>query len=200
MFDPWVGKISWRREWLPTPVYPLQYSCLENHVDRGACQGTVHGVAKSWMQLSDTHTSSEKQGFCAVWSAVLQKTLQGFLRDQPLWTSLPHLSLFFLLRLASSWMHDFFLLLKTHLSLSFFLTLKRERYKRDGRSSKSQAAFIHFVISVMKQNQTWLRKCGTQYPTLPCSLFKLDGGPSHDSSSRNFEEYCGPGPGLWNCR
>ena len=116
-FNPWVGKIPWRREWLPTPVYPLQYSCLENPVDRGACQGTVHGVAKSWMQLSDTHTSSEKQGFCAVWSAVLQKTLQGFLRDQPLWTSLPHLSLFFLLRLASSWMHDFFLLLKTHLSL-----------------------------------------------------------------------------------
>ena len=20
-FDPWVGKISWRREWLPTPVF-----------------------------------------------------------------------------------------------------------------------------------------------------------------------------------
>jgi hypothetical protein len=68
VFDPWVGKISWRREWLPTPVYPLQYSCLENPVDRGACQGTVHGVAKSWMQLRDTHASSEKQGFraCAV--------------------------------------------------------------------------------------------------------------------------------------
>ena len=21
MFDPWVGKISWRREWLPTPIF-----------------------------------------------------------------------------------------------------------------------------------------------------------------------------------
>ena len=21
MFDPWVGKIPWRREWLPTPVF-----------------------------------------------------------------------------------------------------------------------------------------------------------------------------------
>ena len=20
-FDPWVGKIAWRREWLPTPVF-----------------------------------------------------------------------------------------------------------------------------------------------------------------------------------
>ena len=27
---------------------PLQYSCLENHMDRGACWATVHGVTKSW--------------------------------------------------------------------------------------------------------------------------------------------------------
>ena len=26
---------------------PLQYSCLENHIDRGAWQATVHRVAKS---------------------------------------------------------------------------------------------------------------------------------------------------------
>ena len=26
--------------------YPLQYSCLENPVDRGACQATVHGAAE----------------------------------------------------------------------------------------------------------------------------------------------------------
>ena len=26
---------------------PLQYSCLENPTDRGACQATVHRVAKS---------------------------------------------------------------------------------------------------------------------------------------------------------
>ena len=26
---------------------PLQYSCLENPLDRGAWQATVHGVAKS---------------------------------------------------------------------------------------------------------------------------------------------------------
>ena len=34
---------------------PLQYSCLENPMDRGAWQATVHGVAKSWTQLSDFH-------------------------------------------------------------------------------------------------------------------------------------------------
>ena len=27
--------------------YPLQYSCLENPMDRGAWQAVVHGVAKS---------------------------------------------------------------------------------------------------------------------------------------------------------
>ena len=27
---------------------PLQYSCLENSIDRGAWWATVHGVAKSW--------------------------------------------------------------------------------------------------------------------------------------------------------
>ena len=33
--------------------YSLQYSCLENSMDGGACQATVHGVAKSWIRLSD---------------------------------------------------------------------------------------------------------------------------------------------------
>ena len=35
--------------------YPLQYSGLENSMDRGAWQATVHGVAKSQTQLSDFH-------------------------------------------------------------------------------------------------------------------------------------------------
>ena len=32
---------------------PLQYSCLDNPVDGGAWQATVHGVSKSWTRLSD---------------------------------------------------------------------------------------------------------------------------------------------------
>ena len=35
---------------------PLQYSWLENPMDRGAWQATDHVVAKSWMLLS-THTT-----------------------------------------------------------------------------------------------------------------------------------------------
>ena len=31
----------------------LQYSCLENSMDRRAWQDIVHGIAKSWMGLSD---------------------------------------------------------------------------------------------------------------------------------------------------
>ena len=37
---------------------PLQYSCLENPMDRGTWQATVHGVTKSQTQLSmNTYTA-----------------------------------------------------------------------------------------------------------------------------------------------
>ena len=32
---------------------PLQYSCLDNSMERGAWGATVHGVAKSQTRLSD---------------------------------------------------------------------------------------------------------------------------------------------------
>ena len=44
-FDPWVRKIPWRRK------CQLQYSCLENAMDRGAWKTTVHWVAET--QLSE---------------------------------------------------------------------------------------------------------------------------------------------------
>ena len=31
--------------------YPLQYSCLENPMNRGTWWATIHRVAKSWTQL-----------------------------------------------------------------------------------------------------------------------------------------------------
>ena len=33
--------------------YPLQYSCLENSMDRGAWQATIHGITKSGTRLSE---------------------------------------------------------------------------------------------------------------------------------------------------
>ena len=48
---------------------PLQYSCLENLIDRGAWSATVHGVAKSWIRLKQQHThthtpESGSKGLC----------------------------------------------------------------------------------------------------------------------------------------
>ena len=40
---------------------PLQYSCLENPMDRGAWRATVHGVEKSRTQLSDSAQVGERR-------------------------------------------------------------------------------------------------------------------------------------------
>ena len=41
---------------------PLQYSCLENPMDRGAWRATVHGVTKSQTRLRDfTYTFRNKK-------------------------------------------------------------------------------------------------------------------------------------------
>ena len=48
-----AGSIPW---WGRSPGdgngNPLQYSCLENPMDRGVWQATLHGITKSWTQLS----------------------------------------------------------------------------------------------------------------------------------------------------
>ena len=94
--QPWVRKIPWRRDRLPTPVFldlpggsdgkestcytgdlgsipglgrslgegkgnPIQYSCLEKPVNRGAWWATVHGVIKSWTWLRNWHFISTKK-------------------------------------------------------------------------------------------------------------------------------------------
>ena len=43
-FDPWIGKIPWKREWLPTLVFLPG----EIHGERDLVGYTVHGVAHSW--------------------------------------------------------------------------------------------------------------------------------------------------------
>ena len=39
----------------------LQYSCLENSIDRGTWPATVHSLAKSQTQLSDCHFTFQKE-------------------------------------------------------------------------------------------------------------------------------------------
>ena len=105
-FEPWFGKIPWRRKWHPTPVLlprkshglkslvgcspwggeesdtterlhshfslacvgegngnPLQCSCLENPMDRGAWWAAVYGVTQSRTRLKrlSSSSSSSKQ-------------------------------------------------------------------------------------------------------------------------------------------
>ena len=45
-FNPWVGKIPWRRKWQPASVF-----LSGNSMGRGAWWTTVHGAAKSLTQL-----------------------------------------------------------------------------------------------------------------------------------------------------
>ena len=53
-FDPWIGKIPWRRERLPTPVFwPGEFHGLY----------IVHGVAKSQTQFSLSFFSTLYEGF-----------------------------------------------------------------------------------------------------------------------------------------
>ena len=43
---------------------PLQYSCLENSIDRGSWWATVHGVTKCQIQLNThKHSLTNSQGF-----------------------------------------------------------------------------------------------------------------------------------------
>ena len=47
--------------------YPLQYSGLENSMDKGAWRATAHGVAKSWTWLNDftfTGSLADKESAC----------------------------------------------------------------------------------------------------------------------------------------
>ena len=53
-FDPWVGKITWKRAWPPTLA-------TENAMDIGAWRGTVHRVTKSQEQLKQLSVRLAKQ-------------------------------------------------------------------------------------------------------------------------------------------
>ena len=47
-FNPWVGKILWRKN-----GNPLQYSCLGNPMDSGTWCALAHGAAESQATLND---------------------------------------------------------------------------------------------------------------------------------------------------
>ena len=55
MYAAQIGTLGW--EDFPRGVHgsPLQYSCLENPMNREAWQITVHRVTKSWIQSDLAH-------------------------------------------------------------------------------------------------------------------------------------------------
>jgi len=67
---------------------PLKYSCLENSMEWGAWQVTVHGIAKSQTQLEYTHRGSwwrwqpisnilKTHSYSSFWSLLLSCKIQG---------------------------------------------------------------------------------------------------------------------------
>ena len=49
----WVQSLGWEDSPGEGNGNPLQYSCLDNSMDRGAWRATVHGVAKSQTRPRD---------------------------------------------------------------------------------------------------------------------------------------------------
>ena len=63
--DPWVRKIPWRRQWLPTSVFlPVKF-----HAQR-SLGATVHGFAKgqTWLKWLSIHTSCDL--YFLLWDAL----------------------------------------------------------------------------------------------------------------------------------
>ena len=81
-FNPWVGKIPWRRVLQPTLVFLPG----ESHGQRN-WQATVHGVAKSqtWLKWLNTHDSflgrnSKEAFFPPTWSLYLSYSIKPYFR------------------------------------------------------------------------------------------------------------------------
>ena len=78
---------------------PLQYSCLENSMDKGAWWATVHGVAKSWYGWAHTHSMwlvvvwcyslSCLRLFVTQWTVAHQAPLSIEFSRQGSWSGLP---------------------------------------------------------------------------------------------------------------
>ena len=51
MQETWVPSLGWEDPLEEGNGIPLQSSCLEDSMDRGAWWTTVHGVTKSWAHL-----------------------------------------------------------------------------------------------------------------------------------------------------
>ena len=67
---PWVRKIPGGGD-----GSPLQYSCLENPMVRGAWWATVHGAAKCWTRLSDYTQHTQQSSLLPTLLSVLCRSV-----------------------------------------------------------------------------------------------------------------------------
>ena len=72
--DPWVGKIPGGGH-----GNPLQYSCLENPMDRGAWQATVHGApqCQTWPEGLSTHAPTNWLAWMTAQKQQIEKCLES---------------------------------------------------------------------------------------------------------------------------
>ena len=66
---------------------PLQYPFLGNPIDRGAWWATVHGITKSWIQLSES-PSVMSDSFRTLWTVAHQAALSMGFSRQEYWSGL----------------------------------------------------------------------------------------------------------------
>ena len=55
MQETWIPSLGWEDHMEKATGNPLQYSCLENSMNRGAWRDTVFEVAKNQIRLNDFH-------------------------------------------------------------------------------------------------------------------------------------------------
>ena len=65
--------------------YPLQYSCLENPMDRGAWQATVHSITQSqvWLKRVSVHSHSKDKRSLSLWPPLQRRPLEFCLPPAP---------------------------------------------------------------------------------------------------------------------
>jgi len=73
MWETWVRSLGWED---PLEKGTATHSnCLENSMDRGAWQATVHGITKCWTQQSNFHFTFSFTNF-TVQSSTTRKTIK----------------------------------------------------------------------------------------------------------------------------
>ena len=70
----WVQSLGWEDPLEGGHGNPLQYSCLENSMDRGAWRAAVHGVAK---ELDTTGQLNNSNNWSHCWATVSQGEMTG---------------------------------------------------------------------------------------------------------------------------